>query len=84
MAIATLNRPLTLNSLSAAMFQELRTVMQRAEANPAKRTFVLTGAGRRFCAGGDLSERDLRPGDDLVDRASPGPMISQEVNPMTR
>lgn len=83
-AMATLNRPQTLNSLSVAMFRELRAVMLRAETNPVIRAFVLTGAGRAFCAGGDLSELDLRPGDDLVELASPGPMIAEEVNPTVR
>lgn len=83
-AVATLNRPETLNALSTPMFQQLRMALRRAEDNPVIRALVLTGSGRAFCAGGDLSERDLRPGDDLVERASPGPLVEQEVNTTVR
>lgn len=83
-AVATLNRPQTLNALSTPMFQQLRIALRRAEDNPVIRALVLTGSGRAFCAGGDLSERDLRPGDDLVERASPGPLVEQEVNTTVR
>ena len=45
---------------------------------------MLTGAGRGFSAGTDLSEFDFRPGDDLMFRADPGPVIDQAFNPTTR
>lgn len=83
-ALVTLNRPQALNSLTSAMHQALRAACDRAEANPAIRALVLTGAGRGFCAGLDLSELDLRPGPDLMERANPGPVIEQEFNPTSR
>jgi 2-(1,2-epoxy-1,2-dihydrophenyl)acetyl-CoA isomerase len=83
-AIATLNRPQALNSFTRQMHRELGAAMGHVEANPALRAFVVTGAGRGFCAGADLSEFDFAPGPDLVDRANPGPVIDQAFNPTVR
>ncbi|PYS50968.1 MAG: 2-(1,2-epoxy-1,2-dihydrophenyl)acetyl-CoA isomerase [Acidobacteria bacterium] len=54
-AVITLNRPLALNALTVAMGQEFRSAMSEARERGA-RAIVLTGAGRAFCAGGDLRE----------------------------
>src|SRR5919199_185764 len=54
-AVITLNRPLALNALTVAMGQEFRSAMNEARERGA-RAVVLTGAGRAFCAGGDLRE----------------------------
>ena len=83
-AIATLNRPQSLNSFNRQMHQDLRAALDKAEANPAIRALVITGAGRGFCAGADLSDFDFTPGPDLVKRADPGPTIEQQFNPTVR
>ena len=83
-AIATLNRPQSLNSFTRRMHHDLWAALDRAEANPAIRALVLTGAGRGFCAGVDLSELDLAPGPNMVERADPGPIIEQAFNPTVR
>lgn len=83
-AIATLNRPQALNSFTRQMHRELGAAMERVEANPAIRALVITGAGRGFCAGADLSEFDFAPGPDLIERANPGPVIDQAFNPTVR
>lgn len=83
-AVATLNRPQALNSFTRQMHRDLWAALDRAEANPAIRALVITGAGRGFCAGADLSEFDFTPGPDLVERANPGPVIDQAFNPTVR
>jgi 2-(1,2-epoxy-1,2-dihydrophenyl)acetyl-CoA isomerase len=54
-AVITLNRPAALNALTVAMGHEFRSAMKEARERGA-RAIVLTGAGRAFCAGGDLRE----------------------------
>ena len=83
-AVITLNRPASLNSFTRQMHRDLWAVLDKVEANPAIRALVLTGAGRGFCAGADLSEFDFREGPDLMQRADPGPIIEQAYNPTTR
>lgn len=51
----TLNRPQALNALSAQMLDELDALMTRLAAEPEVRVLVITGSGRAFCAGADLS-----------------------------
>jgi 2-(1,2-epoxy-1,2-dihydrophenyl)acetyl-CoA isomerase len=50
----TLNRPDKLNAFSGTMREDLLAALQAAEGNAACRVIVLTGAGRAFCAGGDV------------------------------
>ena len=83
-AILTLNRPQTLNSFTRQMHHELWAALDQVEANRAIRALVLTGAGRAFCAGADLSEFDFAEGPDIMQRADPGPIIDQAFNPTTR
>ncbi|MFZ2296378.1 MAG: enoyl-CoA hydratase-related protein, partial [Polaromonas sp.] len=71
-AVVTLNRPQALNSFTRQMHRDLWSALDRAEADPLIRALVITGAGRGFCAGADLSEFDVEPGPDLVERADPG------------
>ena len=83
-AILTLNRPASLNSFTRARHRDLWAALDRVEANKAIRALVLTGAGRAFCAGADLSEFDFAEGPGLQQRADPGPVIEQAFNPTTR
>ena len=83
-AVVTLNRPTALNSFTRQMHHDLWAACDRAEANPSMRAMVITGAGRGFCAGADLSEFDFAPGPDLMARANPGPVIDQAFNPTAR
>jgi 2-(1,2-epoxy-1,2-dihydrophenyl)acetyl-CoA isomerase len=50
----TLNRPDRLNALSREMLERLHAALLRASTDRAVGTIVLTGAGRAFCAGGDV------------------------------
>jgi 2-(1,2-epoxy-1,2-dihydrophenyl)acetyl-CoA isomerase len=83
-ALITLNRPSALNSFDRQMHHDLWVAFDQAEANAQIRAMVLTGAGRGFCAGADLSSFDFTPGPDRVARADPGPVIDQAFNPTTR
>lgn len=83
-ALVTLNRPQSLNSFTRQMHHDLWAALDQAEADPEIRATVLTGAGRGFCAGADLSEFDFTPGPDAIERADPGPIIEQAFNPTTR
>jgi enoyl-CoA hydratase len=52
----TMNRPASLNALSAALMDALIGELDRAAADPDVRVVILAGAGRAFCAGYDLDE----------------------------
>jgi 2-(1,2-epoxy-1,2-dihydrophenyl)acetyl-CoA isomerase len=55
-AAITLNRPDKLNALTSAMQGELREALAAVRARPDVRALLITGAGRGFCAGQDLTE----------------------------
>ena len=73
----TLNRPDRLNSFTRAMHAELRDAL--ADLGDA-RVVVLTGAGRGFCAGQDLNDRAVAPG-EAVDL---GETVEESWNPLIR
>lgn len=83
-ALITLNRPESLNSMTDDMHRAFRAALDTIQSTPDLRACVITGAGRGFCAGLDLSTLDLRPGDGLAERANPGPVIEQAFNPSSR
>lgn len=56
--VITLDRPDKLNSFTDAMHLELRRVFEAARDDSECRAILLTGAGRAFCAGQDLGDRD--------------------------
>jgi 2-(1,2-epoxy-1,2-dihydrophenyl)acetyl-CoA isomerase len=60
--VLTLNRPDRLNSFNDAMHERLMSALVEAEADESCRALLLTGAGRGFCAGQDLSNRVFEPG----------------------
>lgn len=78
-AIITLARPGKLNALTARLHAQLRAALDAAEADPAIRVVVLTGEGRAFSSGQDLTE-DL-PRDDKG-RLDLGPPLERDYNPL--
>lgn len=50
----TLNRPEKLNAFSGTMREDLLDAIEAAATDPDSRVLVITGAGRAFCAGGDV------------------------------
>lgn len=75
----TLNRPDRLNSFTDAMHAEVRDALERARADASVRVLLLTGAGRGFCAGQDLSDRAVAPGAAPVDL---GDSIDRNYKPL--
>ena len=73
----TLNRPDRLNSFTRAMHAELRDALAKLDD---ARVVVLTGAGRGFCAGQDLNDRAVAPG-EAVDL---GETVEESWNPLVR
>jgi 2-(1,2-epoxy-1,2-dihydrophenyl)acetyl-CoA isomerase len=53
------NRPERLNAFTSAMHREVAEVVGQVENDPRARVLVISGAGRAFCAGQDLGERDV-------------------------
>lgn len=65
-ATITLNRPDQMNSITDELTTELHEAMQSAARDKAVRVIVLTGAGRAFCAGGDISGFGNQTPHDLI------------------
>ena len=77
----TLNRPDRLNAFNPEMHGLLRDALERAADEHDVRAVLLTGAGRGFCAGQDLSERDVKPGAAPIDLSA---SIGSYYNPLVR
>src|SRR5947207_1911205 len=77
----TLNRPDKLNALNPEMHGLLRAAFERAGDEPDIRAVLLTGAGRGFCTGQDLAERDVRPGAPPIDLSV---SLGSHYNPLVR
>jgi 2-(1,2-epoxy-1,2-dihydrophenyl)acetyl-CoA isomerase len=56
-AVITLNRPERLNAFTMTLERGLEARIRRADADPAVRCMVITGAGRGFCAGDDIRDQ---------------------------
>src|SRR5918992_5960105 len=73
----TLNRPDRLNSFTVQMHEEVADALSRLAG---ARTLVLTGAGRGFCAGQDLNDRAVAPGESV----DLGHSVENYYNPLIR
>ncbi len=77
----TLNRPDRLNSFTVQMHADVADALSKVESDASIRVLLLTGAGRGFCAGQDLSDRAVAPGADGVDL---GESLENRYNPLVR
>jgi len=78
--VITLNRPEKLNSFNSEMHRELASELNRVAADQHCRVVVLTGAGRAFCAGQDLSEKKIDAGVD----PDVGKSLDEFYNPLVK
>jgi 2-(1,2-epoxy-1,2-dihydrophenyl)acetyl-CoA isomerase len=79
--VITLNRPDRLNSFTVEMHGALAAALDEAAADAACRAILLTGAGRGFCAGQDLTDRAVAPGAGKRDL---GESLELRYNPLVR
>ena len=77
----TLNRPDRLNAFVPEMHKELRRALEQAMDEREIRAVLLTGAGRGFCSGQDLSERNVAPGTAPIDLSV---SLGSYYNPLVR
>ena len=77
----TLNRPERLNAFNAALVEALAASVRRAAADEECRVVLLTGAGRGFSAGADLSEGSVSPAAAPPDL---GYSLDTRFNPLVR
>ena len=75
-ALITLNRPERLNAWNPQLARDLNDALTEADRDDAVRSVVLTGAGRAFCAGADLSA-----GPDTFDDDSNPERMNRDSNP---
>ena len=74
-AIVSFNRPDSLNAIEAGIRAELLAAINEVNSDDSIRVVILTGVGRAFCAGADLSEK--QPDDFNVED-----MINKEYKPL--
>jgi len=78
--VITFNRPDRLNAFNEAMHDALRVTLAEAETDENCRALLITGSGRGFCTGQDLSDRLAKPGESVV----LGGTLEAHYNPLVR
>jgi 2-(1,2-epoxy-1,2-dihydrophenyl)acetyl-CoA isomerase len=76
----TMNRPDARNAMSGGMTNALAEQLAKAELDPAVKCIVLTGAGKGFCAGGDVKGMASRGDGTVGDNTIDGAIHRQRVN----
>ncbi len=79
-AILTLNRPEARNAMSGAMNQALQQTLSSVEVDPDVKCVVLTGAGKGFCAGGDVKGMAASGDGTVGQRTIDGAIHEQRIN----
>jgi 2-(1,2-epoxy-1,2-dihydrophenyl)acetyl-CoA isomerase len=80
LARVTLNRPDALNSLSFSLIEQLIATLDRIDADPDVRAVLITGSGRAFCAGADLTVAG--PSKDPTRPRDVGQVVEDYYNPL--
>ena len=80
-AVLTLNRPDRMNSFNTEMHAEVRDALKQVKKDQAVRCLLITGNGRGFCAGQDLSDRNVDPNAEMPNL---GESIEKNYNPLIR
>jgi 2-(1,2-epoxy-1,2-dihydrophenyl)acetyl-CoA isomerase len=80
-ATIVLNRPDKLNAFTTGMHRALAAALDEIRHDSAMRAVLLTGAGRAFCAGQDLSDPAVAPATPMPDLAR---MMDDHYNPLVR
>jgi enoyl-CoA hydratase/carnithine racemase len=82
-ATITLNRPERMNTISGPMLAQLCDALLKADRDPNIRVVILTGTGRAFCAGLDLSEVTKQSGGGIAAGASQATNLDLRNTPPT-
>ena len=77
----TLNRPERMNALNGALIEAIGAGIRRAATEDGCRVVLITGAGKGFCAGADLTDRAIAPGGARPDL---GDSLDKRYNPLIR
>ena len=80
-AVLTLNRPDRMNSFNTQMHGEVRDALKQVKKDDSVRCLLITGNGRGFCAGQDLSDRNVDPNAEMPNL---GESIEKKYNPLIR
>jgi 2-(1,2-epoxy-1,2-dihydrophenyl)acetyl-CoA isomerase len=79
--LITLNRPDKLNAWSRKLEQEFLAALEQLNADPAVHVIVVTGAGRAFCAGGDISGFNEALAGSRNGPKGPTPLTAEDGSP---
>jgi 2-(1,2-epoxy-1,2-dihydrophenyl)acetyl-CoA isomerase len=81
LATLTLNRPDRLNSFNTDMHAEVKDAFRQIKKDSSIRCLIITGNGRGFCAGQDLSDRSVAASDEVPNLAE---SVEKNYNPLIR
>lgn len=78
-ALLTLDRPASLNAMTAELVQELHDQLDAVSADPGVRVVILTGSGRGFCSGLDLGGYGTAPHTDHLGATQRGLAVQKHI-----
>jgi len=74
-AVVTLNRPDKLNAIDMPLRLALADVIEAADRDTSVRAVVLTGAGKAFCSGGDITSMERMAPEEALERAQQAELV---------